>query len=391
MKLTVSWLALALLSGCGATTDVAGGGGGFEGETVMLTGIVRDPDSRPLERARVALHAPDWTQGSPQDTTLTDNQGRYSFHAKANGIYRIEARKDSFWTHRQVETIGIESTFDIPIAKAFRWKARMSASTLQPVRISIYGSSSSAAVEEGAIVLERDPSQSAEWARLDLADGRSLPILLPSLTDSILDLSQAGSILIDDFDGSGTRSKLGAQIGSGWWFALSDSASGGTSQVLPTGVIQDFTKAYSGTSAWQGRSLAVSFTIDTTKALRYAEIGLEMANAGLWIDFSKLDSLSFMAKGSGNVRFQVVTASAIDLATGSGADYAASVKLDPNWTRIVLKASDFAPRSASQSTPASVAFSRVRRLLLISESPVELGLDDLRIHGPGLSDLLPRP
>lgn len=388
MKRLAGLLACAWLAGC-ASSEVAGGGG-FEGETVLVQGVATRPDGTPLALATVSLRAPDWVAGGTEQVVQADSAGRFALRAVARSSFQIEARRDSLWMHRSLETSGNALTVNLPTHAGTTWKARiLPPAGRSAVRVDLYGGRSSSPVTAGTIALWRDPSNRSEWARVLLDDGTVREAALPLVTDSVLDLSQDG-ILLEDFETVGNRSTLGSQIGSGWWYALDDSAQGGTSEILPAGTVHDVAPAFGTDSAWSGRGLSVSFTMDTTRPVHYAQLGLELAPKALWMDLSSLDSLSFMARGSGTLQLRMETSTGYDLARDFGGDYVVTVTLPAAWSRIVVKSSDFKPL-AGQTLAASQALRQVRRVLFHSESPMTLRMDDLRLHGPTLSELVPKP
>jgi hypothetical protein len=382
-------LLCAWLCGCGSSSELAGGGG-IEGETVSLQGVATMPGGRPLGLATVSLRTPDWIEGNAEQSVQADSAGRFALQAAARRSFQIEARRDSLWMHRSLETSGNPLTVDLPTSVGTVWKAKLTPPAgRSPVRVDLYGGRSSSLVRDGGIALWRDPGNRSEWARVLLDDGTVREVALPPVTDSVIDLTQGG-ILLEDFEVAGNRSTLGSQIGSGWWYALNDSAQGGTSGILPTGSVHDVSMAFGTDSAWQGRGLSVAFVMDTTRPVHYAQLGLELAPKGLWMDLSRLDSFSFMARGSGTIQLRLQTSTGFDQVRDFGGDWFATVTLPATWSRIVLKPSDFKSLEG-QPLPPSQALGKVRRALLHSEMPMTLRMDDLRFHGPTLKDLIPKP
>jgi len=383
------FLACAWLCGCGASSDLAGGGG-IEGETVSIQGVATMPGGLPLGMATVSLRAPDWIAGGSEQVAQADSAGRFSFKAPARRSFQIEARRDSLWMHTGLETSGNSLDISLPTGVGTTWKARIvPPAGRTAARIDLYGGHASSLVTAGAVALWRDPTNRSEWARILLDDGTVREAALPPVTDSVLDLSQGG-ILLDDFEGTANRSTLGMQIGSGWWYALDDSAQGGTSAVLPAGTLHDMSLAFGTDSAWSGRGLSVAFAMDTTRPVHYAQLGLELSPKGLWTDLSTMDSLSFMARGSGSFQIWMETSTGYDLVRDFGGDYAALVTLPATWSRIVVRASDFRPHDG-QTLATTLALRQVRRMLLISDKPLSLRMDELRLHGPTLPQLVPKP
>lgn len=389
MRRFLAFLACGGLLGCGSSTDLAGGGG-IEGETVTVNGIALRPDGTPLGNAAVALRAPDWTEGDPERLAQTDGSGRFALTAPARRSFQIEVRRDSLWMHRSLETSGNDLALDLPTRVGTTWTARVVAPAgRSAVRVDLYGGRSSSLATAGKIALWRDPGNPGAWARVLLDDGSQRDIALPPVTDSVLDLTREG-ILVEDFESVGNRSALGYQVGSGWWYAVDDSAQGGTARILPEGTVHDISKAFVTDSAWSGRGLSVSFVLDASRPVHYAQIGLDLAPRGQWVDLTSLDSLTFMARGDGSLQLRLQTSTGFDLARDFGGDYVATAPLPAGWTRIVVKPSDLKPL-LGQIPSAREALGRVRRVIFHSEGPMALRMDDLRFHGPALRDLIPEP
>ena len=381
---------VAFLVGC--SDDRSAGGGGFEGETVAIAGIVRD-DGRPLAGARVTWSSTDELEVR---SASTDASGRFELHVRASepGFLEVVAGDSLLSRQPAGSPSSIES--DLATDASVRWRGILTRDgrPVSGARIRIVGSSLVETTSEtGAFRLLRTAGR-AEWVQVFLPEGDTAYNPLPIMTDSVLEMDLERPITLDDFEGPDTRSPLGRTIGAGWWFALDDSLSGGTSRITPTGVGGNFRLAYTRQDAWNGTSLAVGFDVDATRPVRYAQLGLELADPGLWIDLSRLDSITFRAKGSGFLRMEIFTKSGMVPANDPAGQFQTPVAPDSGWTLHVVRASDLkAPegsRAAVDGSTWGIASKRVRRLVFTASDSATLRLDDLVLHGPGLSDLFPK-
>lgn len=388
------WWHAAVLGGIllGCSDDRSAGGGGFEGETVAIAGIVRD-EGHPLPGARVV-----WSSTDDREvrSTSTDASGRFELRVRAVEPGFLEVVSGDSLVSRSPAASPSSLPSDVSTSASTLWNAILTRDGL-PVagaKLRIVGSGTvEASSATGSFQLVRKTSAS-EWVEIALPPGDTLFQRLPALSDSVLEADFARTIPVDDFEGPDTRSALGRTVGSGWWFALTDSLSGGTSRFTPQGVVENFRLAYTRQDAWVGTSLSLGFEVDASRPVRYAQAGLELADQGLWLDLSRLDSLTFRAKGSGSLRMEIFTSSGLVPSTDPVGQFQVPVSPESTWTRHVVRASDLkAPagsRAALDGLGWRIAAKQVRRLVFTASDSATLQLDDLVFHGPRLSDLYPR-
>ena len=64
------------------------------GQTGLISGVVHDPDGKPVREARVYFK--DGPVPLPDVAALTDNRGAFSLPAPSAGTYKIECNADRF-------------------------------------------------------------------------------------------------------------------------------------------------------------------------------------------------------------------------------------------------------------------------------------------------------
>lgn len=386
-RLGALWgLACSLLVGCGA--DSTAGGGGFEGETVALAGRVTH-DGHALAGAVVSYN-PLCTCDVAQKTA-TDAQGAFRLNVseKVSGFLEVRSG-DTAMGVRQVT--GGDTALRLEAPQPIQWKARlrMGETPVASATLHIVGTTKSVQSDaQGLFALARTGS-GEEWATVELPDGGVRDVRLPATSDTLLVLPEHPSVLLDDFEGSDTRSALGNAIGSGWWFAVVDSQS----SLLPAGTAASVRNAYSSTDAYSGTSLSMQLRVNPRNTTPYGVVGVTLSDTGYWTDLSRLDSVTFLAKGSGTVRVVFVTRCSLEPTTDQVGWFGAEVAFPANWSRIVLHKDEIsAPagsRSAQQGISWATASKQVRSFGFVVNDTASVKLDSIVFHGPHLSDLAPR-
>ncbi len=380
-------LACPLLVGCGA--DSTAGGGGFEGETVALAGRVTH-DGRALAGA-VVSYTPLCTCDVTQKTA-TDVQGAFRLNISRNVSGFLEVRAgDTALGLLQVDGKDTALRLEAPQPVAWTARMRMGGVSVASATLRIVGTTKSVQSDaQGWFTLARTGS-GEEWATVELSDGSVRDVRLPPFSDSLLILPDHPSVLLDDFEGSDTRSVLGNAIGSGWWFVVIDSQS----SVLPAGAKTSAHNAYTTTDAYSGTSLSLQFRVNPHGATPYGVLGVTLADTGYWTDLSGLDSVTFLAKGTGTVRTVFVTRCSLEPTTDQVGWFGADRTFPSNWTRMVIRKDEIsAPsgsRSAQQGIGWATASKQVRSFGFVVNDTASVQLDSIVFHGPSLSDLSPRP
>ncbi|QQS04676.1 MAG: Ig-like domain-containing protein [Fibrobacterota bacterium] len=125
----------------------------------------------------------------------------------------------------------------------------------------------------------------------------------PSLDTTLV--AETDSVLLEDFSQPPTRNRYGPMLGGGWWYTVTDADAGGKSATDPA----------RPSDAWSpcadGYCLDMGFSLDATRPIRYALVGMDL-DASLQVldtarhaDLSKITSIRFRAAGGGNMLFQL--------------------------------------------------------------------------------------
>lgn len=394
MKLRASRLtAWLFVASCffACSPERSAGGGGFEGET--LTGIVRH-DGGTLAGAKVTF-IPLGSREAVGSAT-TDASGKFSLQLPSGTSGFLEARSGDTALVRQLLEQIPKNELALDAPAAVPWKARIVVDDLPAsgAILHIRGSTNSIVCDaRGGFTMFRLRS-GREWARLETTTGLSRDITLPPVSDTLLEIPRLSHILLDDFEGSEGRSTLGDALGSGWWYALTDTAQGGQSSILPADAIVDIRKGFSTFDAWKGTSLSLQLLVDQTRPVYYAIFGTVLTEAPLWMDLSKVDSISFMAKGSGNLRLVFVTQASLEPTLDPNGYFGTDIALPSNWARVIVRKSQIsAPtfsRPYQQGMSWTSACTRVRNIAFVAQDTATVQIDDIVLHGPELSDLMPK-
>lgn len=390
-KVFVAPLLAVLLAACSDSPST--GGGGFEGETVALAGTVHLAGKR-IAGASVDLLDLRTNASLGRTTTNPAGEFRLSVPAGSKGFLEVRAG-DSALLRRLVETIPTD-TPALEAARPTTWTARatMAGSPVASAVLRIVGSTESVTTgSDGSFALHR--TAGAEWVDILLPDGSRRQTPLPPAGASGLELPAHASVLLDDFEGSDTRTRLGLAVGAGWWFTATDSASGGTSYFEQVGITADPRAGYTTTDAYSGTSFRATFLADDTRPVHYGMVGIALSGTGEWMDLSGVDSITFMMKGLGATRLELATRTSMVPDNDAAGKFGVDLDIPAQWTRIVVRKSEIvAPagtRPALQGIPWSQDARRCSNLLFFFTGSADLQIDDIVLHGPGLSDLVPGP
>ncbi|MEK7392867.1 MAG: hypothetical protein AAB214_09895 [Fibrobacterota bacterium] len=378
----------------GCSDSPSSGGGGFEGETIAFDGAVRFGGK---QLVGAAVEFQDFQSATAIHRTRTGLDG--SFHMDlpigSKGFLEIRAG-DSALARRLFATIS--STPATIVANApIVWTARLKidGKPVAGATLRILGSTEIVKTgSDGAFSLNRTET-STEWVEIEASAGEPFELPLPAQEDTVLVLPAPRSVLVDDFEGGETRARLGNAIGSGWWFATTDSASDGASAAFPAGITASLLPAYGTSDAFDKTSLSVRFEVDKSRQVHFCQLGVVLAGAGVWMDLSAVDSISFNAKGSGAFRLHFGTRTNMDPTLDPQGMSGSDLTIPSSWTRMVVHRSDITPapgsRASSQGIPWSIESRQVRTMVFFFTNSGSIQLDDIVFHGPKLADLVPKP
>ena len=208
--------------------------------------------------------------------------------------------------------------------------------------------------------------------------------------DTTRSVTTESGTLIDDFDDGDANPAISALGAGGPWYLYDDMA--GTT-FAPAGVDSQPALAITATDAWQGRSLDLSVLLTSSLATPYGSIACKLGpDSGKGrADLSLLDSVSFMAKGTGTFRISFASDYIHTHYPPSQAyaDLGYTFVAPDTWTRISIPVADLVPPPLSTPQIDGVQWSHVAShidLLIFGtwDSPgrtVELKIDDIRLYG----------
>lgn len=114
-----------------------------------------------------------------------------------------------------------------------------------------------------------------------------------------------------------------------------------------------------------------------------------------WLDMTKLEAVSFRARGTGTLRLGMIARQVLEDANGNNWGYLGqTVVLGPNFASYVLYAKDFVPKTWSQQALDGVKWSDVCNEITAIDfdfpsdnlGEVKVELDDFRLHGMSYAD-----
>lgn len=382
-----------LLAACG---DDRVAGKGVASETTngtIVSGILLDASGAPAARVRLDLRDPAADAQVDFDTTAPD--GSWSVRAPHPGRFLVWAVSGS---------VGVSSWLSVG-EQVSRSVGPLAQTSMRPLSGHVRGwqDGGNLVVRLPGLGLETVVKSDSSWVFPGVPEGPHLVRIVSSTWGVVgeaaattwksdtLHLATSPSVLLDDFEGTQGQSLLQPILDGAWWGRWND-----------TSMVADSSRTWAGTSglstdsgAWSGRSLRVPMRVGDTipsrpdlqrsAGLQLKIGGDETADSGsVWHDLSVVDSIVFQAKGTGSftLRFKARQRSA-PARTGW---LSASFVLSPGWTRFVFRPSDFA---SSEGLVWSDAHAR-EILWVTRDSTADLWLDDIRLHGPRLTDLLRR-
>lgn len=359
---------LGLLAACASDSGVAGGGG-FGGET--LSGVVVGVSGKGVPGATVRLRASGSLDTAALREGTTDGTGRFRLELPSGLALRLEvAGMDGTDSVKALVDLDPGQSpgrilAEVPVPRTVR--LRDAAGHPVEATLRAYGLGRSSTTDDsGRVDLAGWPNADL-WVRATTRDGAVRDLFVPSGGG---DLEVGDGWLVDDFEGGPTRTRLSALTGGGWWYVASQGADSQTARDIAS--MRDPSDSHGGrTSLHAGFSFSAG---GTRFGLVGFHFGLTSADP---VDLSGLDSLTFWAKGSGEVRVEFVAD------TGGGVtSHFQVVRTDSTWRRFAVPATSLSPIDAGRKWSADAK--RVRFLQFIVFETADFRLDDLRYHGRDL-------
>jgi hypothetical protein len=209
-------------------------------------------------------------------------------------------------------------------------------------------------------------------------------------------------VLVDDFEQDigrpfehgRTQTVLGRLVGAGRWFARSDILEGGDSR--------NEVELVADTQAFAGTSLRIRHILGPKLPFPYSNVGFYVGTATIknkTFDFTDVKSISFMARGRGNLEVRF-TSKAVSKFYADSVHFHTVIPLQAAWTPVTvplssLKVPDYAP-AALKAWPWSRAAKEIAAIDFKANPPgakagdtVDVDLDDIYLEGVPLEHFLP--
>jgi len=387
--LTLS-LVIGMAQGCG-DSRTAGGGIETTNGGIAITGRLLLASGEPAVGAKVVALLSNGVADTIMDTVRTD--GSYRLVLPRKGHWAVLGRAPGLAVVGHLLADSLSS--------------RILQDTLRPVRdISISlrcGGKACAGVVDmpwlgvrqniaatGGVL--RDLPTSPIWITASAGVGFSFDgvFTADTVSDTLaLELSDSHRVLLDDFDGDSRHHRATLlPLQEGLWTVNPDVGID-DQDVFPSCLLNLDGACWSDSSAWKGRSLHAGFHSDTTGYRLRLRVDLQGGayasdTSRRWINGAELDSLTFWAKGEGQVRLDIVTQERLE--SGKGLHYGFTFGLSGTWThvRIARGSIDIADVGAPRWTTLDA---RIAALEFVIPENTDFWMDGLELHGIGFGDL----
>jgi len=405
VRATTALCAAVLLAACG--DERSAGGGGIETNNTLSARVV-DSAGAPVGGARVEIRPDGWTDtvatGAPGAVVLTGADGRatallpsgrWCMVVRGRGtaaLRSLELRGDSLLAPVELAPMATLSGIVAPIGGRARSLVQVPGTAYRVWTDSV-GNYRIDSLPAGFLPLAiRAGSGTLKTDSVRVASGDSARLRWTG-DPELRPLDADGSILVDDF--SGGRPSIAAADRGASWYAATDAQFGGGSRVLrrDSTAVSDWASYLVPDQPTAGESsFQAVFDLDSTadsSGARWAQIGLALAGSGSCIDLTSLDSISFLARGEGATRIELLGAvhdTLDDYGSCPGTDFA----LDSNWIRRVVPASSLVPAVGAAHPEAGWARTSpcVHEIRFVVSTNIRLDLARLRLHGPRLESFL---
>lgn len=194
------------------------------------------------------------------------------------------------------------------------------------------------------------------------------------LSDSLV--KALNSVTIFDFEEGSQYNALPAPLHYTWYIQPHDSAT--IIEALQKDPTSGIEKADS--SIFGKNVLHVQY--QANKLGRYVVLGTRIANHKH--DLSRLDSVEVWVKGSGD--FEVVLETVVESDTNYKTTYKSAV--NENWTRVVITPADFTSPDKKSYHGWDVTRNKITRFTIFMYNGTDLWIDNAKMYGINLDDLL---
>lgn len=226
-------------------------------------------------------------------------------------------------------------------------------------------------VPEGSHIVE------ISWENVDEIS-RNEYVLIKSSAYDVIELDDLPYIYLENFESWDHHNMLGNLFNKGWWFQSGDDLFGGESELSPNLGDTDFIVYDSDRGS---KAAYTNFIMDENYDIPYVLFGFDLVYSHLnpdvhrFYDLSEATSVSFWAKGAGNILFQVIVEDTLNVNGVSPIDY--KIVLNQEWVQYKIGAIDL-----------DYDLKNVHGFNFASKENGKFWLDDIRIEGVSVIDLL---
>lgn len=304
-------LLIAGLWGCGTDRSTEGPGS----ETSGLAARILDSTGSPLAGIAVRVVSGEASlRGALASGTTpvlasgrTDALGLVRFELPDTSPVTLEL-DDTIHAGRLHATPGSDTVRELRAvsACALRLAARVPGETISTLRLAGTGYTGSRQLDGTWLFAGVPAGTYTVGARTD--SGLALlgrAVLRGGILDTAMS-SDVDSVLLEDFADTPSRNRYGTLLGAGWWYAVTDAQNGGTSTATPADPRQAIVPCEIG------NCLEMGFTLDPTRASRYALVGTTPDGSRALgdttpqhADFTKITHVRFLSSGWGIFWFQL--------------------------------------------------------------------------------------
>lgn len=365
--------------------DIAGGTGSEAGEVI---GHAVLSSGQPVINGRIIVYQESdsvFSFPTPVDTLFTNSEGYFSFKQN-EGSYAIEIRSDAFAAFRkeiqiiakQQDSLGV-----IILDSAVTISGTVQSAGELPVSMWAIGTPYSAAVAgTGAFTFQSVPQGNFTLVA-KYFDGSyyyyslGLSVLFSPDLGGKLDTitTDLNEIVLDNFDDGDKYSNFKDILGGSNWHCNTD----GQSQIFPT--TESFADSLVTVQAYKGKSLHVRYILDYSVNPPWTQV-ISRIGDGDSYDFSLLDTISFWAKGDGEIKVDVGQF----VEPNSFKSVHTALTVSNTWTLYKVVPADF-PNSTNISGWNELK-AIVNRVSFNGVAGTEFWLDDIRMIGLTFDDLL---
>ncbi|KMQ51174.1 hypothetical protein CHISP_1880 [Chitinispirillum alkaliphilum] len=329
------------------------------------------------------------------DSIETGSDGKFRFTDIQTGEYTVLSISDDSSFIEQDITVDLKSMVDLDILEltpsaSVSGKVRGDSFTPTAVRIKNTHLNSPIA-EDGSFRFISVPSDEVQLYAEFSSEEKNLItyarglFLHPGSNIENVELKViSDGIMLDDFNDGIIRSNLDWLTGSSYWYAYTE---GEGSVIEP----ENLENALSEENAYEGRSLSVRFILSDSTEIPYASVGCRLGNQDReYVDFSDLKAISFMMRGTGTVRMNLITAlvDKNEQSTRRG-DFGVVLEAQDWWQLYTIGVEELMPepdsRIEEEGKTWQDAKDSVRAIVFGSwaepGSEIELGLDNIFLIG----------